>query len=58
VDWITSHGTLLIALFMAAAFGYILWSVLSDSAPMSNGTTRNRGISGERGDEYVSRDAL
>ena len=47
-----------IGAFVIAAFAYILWSTVSKKAPMSNGTTRNRGISGERGDEYRDRSAL
>ncbi len=58
LDWITTHGALFVVLFIGSAFGYILWTVLSDNVPMSGGTTRNRGISGDRGDSYGSRDAL
>ena len=43
--------TYVIAAFILVAFLYILWSVLrGDARPGSY--SKNRGISGERGDEY------
>lgn len=40
------------------AFGYVVVTTIFDSTINSRGTTRNRGISGERGDEYRDRNAL
>jgi hypothetical protein len=38
--------------------GYVVVTTLFDDRINSRGTTRNRGISGERGDEYRDRNAL
>ena len=46
--------TYVIAAFIAVAFLYILWSVIwGDARPGSY--SKNRGISGERGDEYADK---
>jgi hypothetical protein len=37
--------------------GYIVVTTWFDDSINSRGTTRNRGISGERGDEYRDRNA-
>ena len=38
--------------------GYVVVTTWFDKSINSRGTTRNRGISGERGDEYRDRNAL
>jgi len=48
----------LVIAFVVAAFGYIAVTTWFDDSISSRGTTRNRGISGERGDEYRDRNAL
>ena len=53
-DWV---NYLLIG-FVVLAFLYIAWTTWFDKSIGSRGTTRNRGISGERGDEYRDRNAL
>jgi hypothetical protein len=43
---------------IAVLFLYIAITTWNDNTINSRGTTRNRGISGERGDEYRDRSAL
>jgi len=43
---------------IAAIFLYIAVTTWFDSSINSRGTTRNRGLSGERGDDYRDRSAL
>jgi hypothetical protein len=38
--------------------GYVVVTTIFSDSITSRGTTRNRGISGERGDEYRDRNAL
>jgi hypothetical protein len=38
--------------------GYVVVTTIFSDSITSRGTTRNRGISGERGDEYRDRSAL
>ena len=44
--------------FVVVVFLYIAVTTWFDGSINSRGTTRNRGISGERGDEYRDRSAL
>jgi hypothetical protein len=44
--------------FVVLVFLYIAVTTWFDSSINSRGTTRNRGISGERGDDYRDRSAL
>lgn len=53
-DWV---NYLLIG-FVVLAFLYIAWTTWFDKSIESRGTTRNRGISGERGDDYRDRNSL
>jgi hypothetical protein len=53
-DW-WQTGVLIVLLLLV---GYVVVTTWFDSSINSRGTTRNRGISGERGDEYRDRNAL
>jgi len=48
---------IVVAVLILAAFLYIAYTTWFDRSINSRGTTRNRGISGERGDDYRDRSA-
>lgn len=43
---------------LALLVGYVVVTTIFSDSITSRGTTRNRGISGERGDEYRDRNAV
>ena len=53
-DWWQTAVVVVLVLMV----GYVVVTTLFDSPITSRGTTRNRGVSGERGDEYRDRNAL
>ncbi len=53
-DWWQTGVVVVVVLLL----GYVVVSTIFSDSITSRGTTRNRGISGERGDEYRDRDAL
>jgi hypothetical protein len=48
----------IVVLVLVLMLGYVVVTTLFDKSINSRGTTRNRGVSGERGDEYRDRNAL
>jgi hypothetical protein len=53
-DWWQTIVVIVVVLIL----GYVVVTTWFDNSINSRGTTRNRGISGERGDEYRDRNAL
>ena len=48
----------IVVVVLVLMLGYVVVTTLFDKSINSRGTTRNRGIFGERGDEYRDRNAL
>ena len=48
----------IVVIVLVLIVGYVVVTTLFDKSINSRGTTRNRGIFGERGDEYRTRNTL
>ena len=49
-------GVVIGVLFVAAVAGYAIWRNMSDGIGNNRISTRNRGIGGERGNDYRDND--